>query len=61
MYSLFVLSRPVAGLLKMKFIQSVLLGNLRRRDSLGDLGVNEGTILKLNLKKWEDEEWIRLA
>ena len=45
----------------MQFIQSVLLGNLRRRDSLGDLGVNEGTILKLNLKKWEDEEWIRLA
>ena len=39
------------------------LGNLKERDSLGDLDVNRTIILKQTLKKirWDSVDWIYLA
>ena len=38
----------------------VLVGNLRERDHLEDLGADERIILNLIFKKWNGEAWIGL-
>ena len=37
-----------------------MVGRLRERDHLKDLGVDERTILKLIFRKWDGETWIGL-
>jgi hypothetical protein len=35
--------------------------NLKKRDNIGDLGVDGRVILKWILKEWDGLDWIRLA
>jgi hypothetical protein len=36
-------------------------GNLRKRDHLGDTGVDGRIILRSNFRKWDVEVWLRMG